>query len=268
MQCKSCRQAIDRNQPDIIYVSHEKPNNISVDEIRAQLNNDIAIKPYSSRYKIYIIDEAEKMNQQAQNALLKTIEEPPAYGIIMLLTTNADSFLQTIRSRCITLNLKSVKDTVIKDHLMSKYQIPDYQADVCTAFAQGNVGKAIQLASSEDFNELKKEVLQLLKRIDDIDISELSAAVKRISDYKLSINDYFDLMMVWYRDVLYNKATNDVNKLIFKDEVYEIKKQAAKHSYQGIEEIIKALDTAKVRLNANVNFDLTIELLLLTIKEN
>ena len=268
MQCKSCRQAADRNQPDIIYVSHEKPNNISVDEIRAQLNNDIAIKPYSSRYKIYIIDETEKMNQQAQNALLKTIEEPPAYGIIMLLTTNADSFLQTIRSRCITLNLKSVKDTVIKEHLMSKYHIPDYQAEVCTAFAQGNVGKAIQLASSEDFNELKKEVLQLLKRIYDIDISELGAAVKRITEYKLSINDYFDLMMVWYRDVLYNKATNDVNKLIFKDEVYEIKKQAAKHSYQGIEEIIKALDTAKVRLNANVNFDLTIELLLLTIKEN
>lgn len=268
MQCKSCRQATDRNQPDIIYVSHEKPNNISVDEIRAQLNNDIAIKPYSSRYKIYIIDEAEKMNQQAQNALLKTIEEPPVYGIIMLLTINADSFLQTIRSRCITLNLKSVKDTVIKEHLMSKYHIPDYQAEVCTAFAQGNVGKAIQLASSEDFNELKKEVLQLLKRIDDIDISELGAAVKRITEYKLSINDYFDLMMVWYRDVLYNKATNDVNKLIFKDEVYEIKKQAAKHSYQGIEEIIKALDTAKVRLNANVNFDLTIELLLLTIKEN
>ena len=268
MQCKSCRQAADRNQPDIIYVSHEKPNNISVDEIRAQLNNDIAIKPYSSRYKIYIIDETEKMIQQAQNALLKTIEEPPAYGIIMLLTTNADSFLQTIRSRCITLNLKSVKDTVIKEHLMSKYHIPDYQAEVCTAFAQGNVGKAIQLASSEDFNELKKEVLQLLKRIDDIDISELGAAVKRITEYKLSINDYFDLMMVWYRDVLYNKATNDVNKLIFKDEVYEIKKQAAKHSYQGIEEIIKALDTAKVRLNANVNFDLTIELLLLTIKEN
>ena len=267
-ECKSCHQADDHNHPDIIYVSHEKPNNISVDDIRTQLNNDIVIKPYSSKYKIYIVDEAEKMNQQAQNALLKTIEEPPAYAVLMLLTTNADSFLQTILSRCVVLSLKAVWDTTIKQYLMSHYQIPDYQADICTAFAQGNVGKAIQLASSEDFNELKKEVLQLLKRIDDIDISELSAAVKRISDYKLSINDYFDLMMVWYRDVLYNKATNDVNKLIFKDEVYEIKKQAAKHSYQGIEEIIKALDTAKVRLNANVNFDLTIELLLLTIKEN
>ena len=72
-ECKSCHQADDHNHPDIIYVSHEKPNNISVDDIRTQLNNDIVIKPYSSKYKIYIVDEAEKMNQQAQNALLKTI---------------------------------------------------------------------------------------------------------------------------------------------------------------------------------------------------
>ena len=268
MNCHSCKQAADRNQPDIIYVSHEKPNTISVDDIRQQLNNDIVIKPYSSKYKIYIVDEAEKMNPQAQNALLKTIEEPPAYAVIMLLTTNADSFLQTILSRCITLNLKSVKDETIRKHLMSHYQIPDYQADICTAFAQGNVGKAIQLASSDDFNELKAAALQLLKRLEDIDLYELGAAIKQIGEFKLKVQDYFDLMMIWYRDILYFKATNDVNKLIFKDEVYDIKKQAATHSYQGIEAIIEALQKAKVRLNANVNFDLVIELLLLTIKEN
>ena len=268
MNCRSCKQAADRNQPDIIYVSHEKPNTISVDDIRQQLNNDIVIKPYSSKYKIYIVDEAEKMNPQAQNALLKTIEEPPAYAVIMLLTTNADSFLQTILSRCITLNLKSVKDETIRKYLMSHYQIPDYQADICTAFAQGNVGKAIQLASSDDFNELKAAALQLLKRLEDIDLYELGAAIKQIGEFKLKVQDYFDLMMIWYRDILYFKATNDVNKLIFKDEVYDIKKQAATHSYQGIEAIIEALQKAKVRLNANVNFDLVIELLLLTIKEN
>ena len=268
MNCHSCKQAADRNQPDIIYVSHEKPNTISVDDIRQQLNNDIVIKPYSSKYKIYIVDEAEKMNPQAQNALLRTIEEPPAYAVIMLLTTNADSFLQTILSRCITLNLKSVKDETIRKHLMSHYQIPDYQADICTAFAQGNVGKAIQLASSDDFNQLKAAALQLLKRLEDIDLYELGAAIKQIGEFKLKVQDYFDLMMIWYRDILYFKATNDVNKLIFKDEVYDIKKQAATHSYQGIEAIIEALQKAKVRLNANVNFDLVIELLLLTIKEN
>lgn len=267
-ECRSCRQSDDRNNPDIIYVKHDKTNTISVDDIRTQLNNDIVIKPYSNQYKIYIVDEAEKMNQQAQNALLKTIEEPPAYAVIMLLTTNADSFLQTIRSRCITLNLKSVKNDVIKSYLMTEKKIPDYQADVCAAFAQGVVGKAIKLASSDDFNELKESALSLIKRLDDIDLYEMGEAIKQISDYKLQVQDYFDLITVWYRDVLYMKATNDVNGLIFKDEVYDIKKQASKHSYHGIETIIEALDKAKLRINANVNFDLVIELLLMTIKEN
>ena len=267
-ECRSCRQSDDRNNPDIIYVKHDKPNTISVDDIRTQLNNDIVIKPYSNQYKIYIVDEAEKMNQQAQNALLKTIEEPPAYAVIMLLTTNADSFLQTIRSRCITLNLKSVKNDVIKSYLMTEKKIPDYQADVCAAFAQGVVGKAIKLASSDDFNELKESALSLIKRLDDIDLYEMGEAIKQISDYKLQVQDYFDLITVWYRDVLYMKATNDVNGLIFKDEVYDIKKQASKHSYHGIETIIEALDKAKLRINANVYFDLVIELLLMTIKEN
>lgn len=268
MECHSCKQALGKNQPDIVYVSHEKPNTISVDDIRTQVNNDIVIKPYSSRYKIYIIDEAEKMNVQAQNAILKTIEEPPAYAVILLLTTNADTFLPTILSRCVTLSVKAVADEKIKKFLMSRYQVPDYQADVCTAFAQGNVGKAIQLAASEDFNELKASVLQLIKRLKDIDLYELGEAVKQIGEYKLAINDYFDLMMIWYRDVLLFKATGDVNGLIFKDEVYDIKRQAEKSSYNGIEEILQALQKAKLRLNANVNFDLVIELLLLTIKEN
>ena len=268
MSCRSCHQAAEHNQPDIIYVTHEKPNVISVDDIRHQLNNDIVIKPYSSKYKIYIIDEAEKMNTQAQNALLKTIEEPPAYGIILLLTTNADAFLPTILSRCITLNLKSVNEDLIKAHLMKKYQIPDYQAEVCAAFVQGNVGKAIQLASSGEFNELKASAISLVKKLDDMDLYELNGCIKQINDFKPKIAEYLDLLTLWFRDVLYMKATNDVNNLIFKDEVYNIKKQAAKRSYSGIETILQAIEQTRIRINANVNFDLVIELLLLTIKES
>ena len=268
MECRSCHQAKEHNQPDIIYVSHDKPNVISVDDIRQQLNNDIVIKPYNSKYKIYIVDEAEKMNVQAQNALLKTIEEPPTYGIILLLTTNADSFLPTILSRCITLNLKTVNEDLIKSYLMKKYQIPDYQADVCAAFAQGNVGKAIQLAASDEFNELKAAALSIVKKLEDMDLYELNQLIKQINEFKPKIHEYFDLLTLWFRDVLYLKATNDVNNLIFKDEVYDIKKQAAKRSYSGIETILRSLEQSRVRLNANVNFDLVIELLLLTIKEN
>lgn len=268
MECHSCKQALGKNQPDIIYLQHEKPNTISVDDIRSQINNDIGVKPYSSPYKVYIVDEAEKMNVQAQNALLKTIEEPPAYAVILLLTNNAEIFLPTILSRCVRLSLKAVPDENIKAYLMENYEVPDYKADVCVAFAQGNVGKAIELAESEDFNEIKNSALQLIKRLDDIELYEMTEAVKQISNYKLQINDYFDLIMIWYRDVLLYKATADVNKLIFKEEVYEIKKEASRSSYGGIENILEALEKAKIRLNANVNFDLVIELLLLTIKEN
>lgn len=268
MECHSCKQALSLNQPDIIYLHHDKPNTISVDDIRRQINNDISIKPYASPYKIYIIDEAEKMNQQAQNAILKTIEEPPAYAVILLLTTNADIFLPTILSRCITLSLKVIPDSVIRKFLMEHYQLPDYKADICTAFAQGNIGKAIQLAGSNEFNDIKDSAVQLLKRIHEIDLYEMIEAVKQISQYKLEINDYFDIMIIWYRDVLLYKATSDANNLIFKNEVYDIKTLANKSSYSGIETIMKALEKAKRRLNANVNFDLVIELLLLTIKEN
>ena len=98
MECRSCKQAVNNNQPDIIHISPDEKGSISVESIRERLNGDIQIKPYSSPYKIYIVDGAEKLTVQAQNALLKTIEEPPAYAVFMLLKTNTGMLLQTILS--------------------------------------------------------------------------------------------------------------------------------------------------------------------------
>ncbi len=266
-KCHSCKQALSDNQPDIIRVTHEKPNTISVDDIRAQVNNDVAIKPYSSPYKIYIINEAEKMTVQAQNAILKTLEEPPEYVVILLLTTNVNSLLSTILSRCVVLNMKPVADNLVRKYLMEEMQVPDYKAEVCVAFARGNIGKARMLASSEDFENVKTEAVSLLKYIQDMELNEIVAAIKKINDYKLEVSDYLDIMEIWYRDVLLFKATNDVNHLVFRDEIQALRKIAGRSSYEGIETVIEALEKAKNRLNANVNFELTMELLMLTIKE-
>ena len=267
-KCQSCKQALHGNQPDIIRIMHEKPNTISVDDIRQQVNNDIVIKPYSSKYKIYIIPEADLMSVQAQNALLKTIEEPPEYAVIMLLTENAEVLLPTIRSRCVMMKLRNIKDQLVKKYLMEQMEIPDYKADVCVAFAQGNMGKAIMLANSDYFNEIKEEVVHLLRNIDEMDVPELMDAVKKCMTYKLEINDYLDMMAIWYRDVLIYKATKNVDRVVFSDQLRYIKARASKSSYEGIEKILEALETAKARMKANVNFELVIELLLLTIKEN
>lgn len=267
-KCQSCKQAQNGNQPDIIKVTHEKPNTISVDDIRTQVNNDIVIKPYSSKYKIYIIPEADLMSAQAQNALLKTIEEPPEYAVIMLLTENAEALLPTIRSRCVMMKLRNIKDQLVKKYLMEQMEIPDYKADVCVAFAQGNMGKAIMLATSEYFNEIKEEVVHLLRNIDEMNVSELMDAVKKCMTYKMEINDYLDMIAIWYRDVLIYKATKNVDRVVFSDQLRYIKARASKSSYEGIENILDAIEKAKARLKANVNFELTMELLLLTIKEN
>lgn len=267
-KCRSCKQAVNGNQPDIITVHHEKPMTISVDDIREQINNDIVIKPYSSPYKIYIVPEADLMSVQAQNALLKTIEEPPEYAVIMLLTENSEVLLPTIRSRCVMLKLRNIKDYLVKKYLMEHIEVPDYQADICVAFAQGNMGKAIALATSDHFNEIKEEAVRLLRNINEMQIEDLIDAVKKCGEFKISIGDYLDIIAIWYRDVLIYKATKNVNQVVFSDQLKYIRERASKSSYEGIENILNALEKAKSRLKANVNFDLTMELLLLTIKEN
>lgn len=268
MECQSCRQALSGNQPDIIYVTHDKANTISVEDIRTQVNGDIMVRPYSSPYKIYIIDEAEKLSAQAQNALLKTIEEPPVYAVIFLLTVNKGMLLPTIRSRCVALDLKPVPDETVCTYLMEQLEIPEYRANVCTAFAQGNVGKAKRLAQSENFSEMLEHALHLVKYIQDMEVPELLSDLKRISEYKMEINDYLDILAVWYRDVLLFKATRDADSMVFSQELISIREKARNSSYEGLECIIKALEKAKIRLNANVNFDMALELLLLTMKEN
>ena len=267
-ECHSCKQALGNNQPDIIYVSHEKPNTIGVEDIRKQINGDIDIKPYSSPRKIYIMNEGEKMTVQAQNALLKTLEEPPEYAVLLILTTNVDAMLPTILSRCVVLNMKPVADAKVKKYLMEELGVPDYKANICVAFARGNIGKAKMLANSEEFEKVKEEAVTLVKYIKDMEINEIVKAIKKITVYKFDVNDYLDILSAWYRDILLFKATKDVNSLIFKEEIQQIMRVSDRSTYEGIENIVNALQQAKKRLDANVNFELTMELLLLTVKEN
>lgn len=266
--CHSCLQAESGNQPDIKWLTHDKPATISVDDIRVQVNNDIAIKPYSSRYKIYIIPDAQKMTPQAQNALLKTIEEPPGYAILLLLTNDANILLPTILSRCVILNIKAVDTNVIKEHLIKDYQMPDYKARMLASFSQGNVGKAVKMAISVDFQAMYDEILRLLKHIDSMEINEIVDAVKKMEAYKMDIDDVIDMMILWYRDIMILAATNDPNLIVFKEEYSALNKRVSKSSFNGLDNIIKGMERAKKRLAANVNFDLTMELMLLTIKEN
>ena len=266
--CPSCRKALSGNHPDILYVTHEKISSISVEDIRSQLVNDVGIRPYESPYKIYIIDEASKMTPQAQNALLKTLEEPPSYAVILLLADNPEALLPTILSRCVMLRLNPVSDKEMKAFLMDQLHVPDYQAEIEAAFARGNIGRAKEIAQTSDFMEMVENVIHQMKRSKEMEVCEMVDAVKAFSADKQSIHDYLDLYAMWFRDVLLFKATREIDSLLFRQEVGAIRSRAAVSSYEGLEQILEAIRVAGDRLRANVNFELTMELLFLTMKEN
>ncbi len=268
LTCSACKKAMDHNHPDIIYVTHEKPNLITVDEIRSQVVNTVDILPYESERKIYIIAEAEKMNQQAQNALLKTIEEPPAYVVILLTTSSPEALLPTIRSRCVTLALKPVADDLVEQYLQNELKLPDYEAHILAAFAQGNIGRAKAAATEESFAEERDMVIRLVRRIPEMDTASISEVVRQLKEKKDGIYDFLDLMYLWFRDVILYKATADVDHLIFQAEISTIRAEASGSSYEGLQLILDSIEKCKVRLRANVNFDLALELLLFTVKEN
>lgn len=265
--CHSCRQFLTDNHPDIIYVTHEKPGSIGVDDIREKLVEDVQIKPYANPYKIYIVDEAGKMTVQAQNALLKTIEEPPEYAVILLLAANSEAFLPTILSRCITLPLKPLPDEVVKGYLSEHLHMAKQQADICCAFARGNLGKAISLARSEAFMDMYQSVLRILKGAKEMSVPMMIESLRVLKDGNRDFMECLELMRLWYRDVMVFKATQDANVLIFIHELTAIRETANYSSFHGIDTVIDAIDKARIRLNANVGFDLVMELLLLTIKE-
>lgn len=263
--CHSCLQFQSDNHPDMIYVTHEKDNSIGVDDIREQLIADTEIRPYQGGFKIYMIDEAEKLTAAAQNALLKTIEEPPEYVVVILLSSNEESFLQTILSRCITLRVKPIRDQIIRKYLTDHFSLDAHRADICTAFARGNLGRAITLADSERFMEMHKKIIDIIKNIYDRPLYQSLEEMKELKD---DITEVLSTMKLWYRDVVVFKATQDGNLLIFREEQQTVKKMAEHSSFQGLDEIQNAIDKAQVRLKANVGYELTMELLLLTMREN
>ena len=250
--CTSCRQIDSGNQPDVIWVNREL-SSIGVDDIREKINGQMAVRPFSSPYKIFIVPEADRMTEAAQNALLKTIEEPPEYGIILLLTSNLDALLPTIQSRCLKLEFHPLSTATIEKYLIEKYHVVDYRARTSAIFAQ-------------DFEEKRDKVLKILRNVHTMDVSEMLELIKEIGEDKDNVKDYIDLMVLWYRDVLLFKATKDMNQLIFQSEYPAISSEANQRDYEKIEEILGAFDKAKLRLKANVNFEVAMELMLLNLK--
>lgn len=262
--CPSCIKAQTHNHPDIIRTEHEKKTVLSVQEIRDQLVDTVSVAPYYGPYKIYIITDAQLLNEHGQNALLKTIEEPPEYVLIFLLTENADTFLDTVRSRCIRLDMESISPKQIEEVLLEK-GISSGEARECAAFARGNLGLAQALAEGGELRTLKDETLKSLKNLKNLDAFELFQKASDLDDRETGVK-VLDIMMKWYRDILLAK-TGAPGGFYFENDKAVIQRQSKQLSYEGLGRITDRMKEAQLRIQAGVKPLAVFETLFLKIRE-
>lgn len=263
--CRSCAAFDHGNHPDVIYVRGEKKN-LLVDDIREQILETVDLKPYQYEKKIYIIEKADTMNVQAQNALLKTLEEPPAHVIFLLLAERQEVFLQTILSRVVTMKLRPISEADVAAYLVQKAQLSQTDARVYAAYAQGRIGQALELMQDEDFRIMRESVLKTLQALPSMREADAYLLAKEWEIYKNDLR-FLDMIEVWYRDLLAAKSLREERYLIQRDQKEAIFRTAAEPS-EKLAKKVQAVQRARKRLGQNANFRLTLEVLLMDLKEN
>ena len=263
-QCMACLRTASGSNPDLIIPAREKENSIGVGDIR-KMRADVQVKPYSSSRKIYILEDAEKMTPAAQNALLKTLEEPPSYAVIILLADGTSAFLPTIMSRCVTLPLRPVPEKAVEKCLIERFGADENRARLCARFSGGSIGRAAQLLENEKFAALRQKTIAFMREIDNKDAAEI-AVFARETAADNETQDMIDFVLTWNRDLMVCRSTKSTENLIFTDEVQYIIKAASALSWSSLQSISEAVFRARRRLFSNVNAELTLQMMLLEIR--
>ncbi|MDR0879602.1 MAG: DNA polymerase III subunit delta' [Clostridioides sp.] len=251
------------NNPDYVEV---KPNgsSIKVEQIR-KLEEDIIIKPVGE-YKVYIINNAELMTVQAQNALLKTLEEPPQYAVIILITSNKEALLDTIKSRCDIVKFNPISNEEIVSYLV-KDGIDEDTAKIVLPFSRGSIERALDLAINQEFKEIRdsaEDFIDVLFQKNIVEILELPAQVEK---FKLRIAEFLDIMIDYFRDAVLIKERVGADMLINKDKIKSVEKVARKITYSQISKIIGIIEEAKKKASSNCNFNINMQVMFLNIYE-
>ncbi|MDR2898765.1 MAG: DNA polymerase III subunit, partial [Clostridiales bacterium] len=181
-ECVSCRAFDDSNHPDVMFITSDTKS-IGVDLVREKINSLVRIKPYKYRYKIFIVDKAHTMTAQAQNALLKNIEEPPEYVKFFLLTDNASALLPTILSRCILYKILPLKPGQVYNYLITKGYDPSLSSTL-SALCEGSIGKASSLLEDDTYIQLRNDVLGIIRGFDKQSVPDILLLTKELEKYK------------------------------------------------------------------------------------
>ena len=231
--CKSCVEFLSENHPDFEIIEPDG-NSIKIEQIR-MLQKKIQEKTIVSSKKIYIINDAEKMTKESQNCLLKTLEEPPEYAIIILIGKNENLFLETIKSRCIILNFGKIENNSLEKFLKEKYNLENLSSDILQMF-QGSIGKAIDLKDKIPEYEQIKNIIDNLDKTLLIEVIDRAKIIYESKEEIMSILEYINVIL--------------------------LEKSKIDYKYT---KCIQIVENTKERLKNNSNYDMSIDNMLFNI---
>lgn len=238
MTCKSCLEFQGGSHPDYLQIEPEDGKTIKIEQIR-YLQEKIAEKPVTSEKKVYIIQNSDKMTREAANGLLKTLEEPPSYAALILLTENESKLLATIKSRCTKIAFQSLSEAEIKNYLKKQNNEQNMTSNMIRQ-CQGSIGRLIKIQEEQ---EIYSQVEKVIGNIKKEDISQIWKEAEVLYQAKENIMDLLDYMNVIFFEKLREEQDMRYTKAV------------------------AIIEETKKRITANSNYDMSIDNLLLRIWE-
>ena len=252
-RCVACRKVRDGNHPDVRFIEPQG-SWMKIDQVRA-MQRQLNYRPMEGRYKVYVLNRAERMTAQAANSMLKTLEEPPGDAVIILITSNYDAILPTIRSRCRTLKFGRVPNETLAQALIQRYMLPENLARQMAVLASGNVSQALEMAESAEKTE-DPEVPVLLSGIEPLDLFREAEKLQKQPEQ-------LDILLMWYRDLLMIKQNAPPELLTYVQAGETLKALARQYTSWQLQQAIQHIQETKRHLQRNINSALASEVLVI-----
>lgn len=257
---------LDREYVDIINYSSEK-SSFGVDDVR-DIIEEVYKKPFEKDKKVIIIHEGNKLTIQAQNALLKTIEEPPKGVYIIILCESLELILDTIKSRCEIYKLKPLTKSELYEYIkIKKFNYDENEIKSAIAFSEGVPGRIDRYFNDDKLRELRNNIVILIKNLNKNDLEAILQQEESFSNLKNDKEEVLNIFVLFIRDILINKEIENEEFIINSDKLEDIKELTKEMSFKKLNNMIKTIEEARRNIKSNVSWGMTLRVMLMGFME-